>query len=145
MERNMTEGCDQMLGTSDKETSVSDTVFHSALIREAFPKERYGGAKSAIFAAFRYIAPKVTKQFTERRARAIWEGTARRIDAEESAVIRRAQLEEARREQQELRDRLLRLDAALAVADEEFHGETRAFLREQMGRVRGVANRAGTD
>ena len=133
-----------MLGTSDKETSVSDTVFHSALIREAFPKERYGGAKSAIFAAFRYIAPKVTKQFTERRARAIWEGTARRIDAEESAVIRRAQLEEARREQQELRDRLLRLDAALAVADEEFHGETRACLRAQMVGVRGVANRTGT-
>ena len=134
-----------MLGLSDKDKSVSDTAYHSGLIREAFPKERHGGAKASIYAAYRYIAPKVAKQFTERRARAIWEGTARRIDAEESAVIRRAQIEEARREQQELRERLVRLDAALAVADEEFHGETRAFLREQMGSFRGVADRTGTE
>lgn len=129
-----------MLGTRDKESVVSDTVYHSSLIREAFPKEKHGGAKSAIYAAYRYIAPKVAKKFTERRARAIWEGTARRIDAEEAAVLRRAQIEEARREQMELRERLVRLDAALAVADAEFHGETCAFLREQMGGLRGVAD-----
>ena len=134
-----------MLGTSDKDKSVSDTAFHSDLIREAFPKDRYGGAKAAIYAAYRYIAPKVAKQFTERRARAIWEGTARRIDAEESTVLRRAQIEEARREQEDLRQRLLRLDAALAVADAEFHGETCAFLREQVGGLRGVADRAGPE
>ncbi len=134
-----------MLSTSDKESGVSDTVFHSGVIREAFPRERYGGAKSAIYAAYRYIAPKVTKQFTERRARAIWEGTARRIDAEEAAVLRRAQIEEAKREQQELRERLVRLDAALAVVDEEFHGETRTFLRSQVGGFRGMDHRTGTE
>lgn len=130
-----------MLGQYDKDKSVSDTAFHSDLIREAFPRNRYGGAKPAIYAAFRYIAPKVQKAFTERRARAIWEGTAKRIDAEESAALKRAQIEEHRREQQELRDRLVRLDAALAVADEEFHGETRAALQSQIGGLRGLDSR----
>lgn len=133
-----------MLGQSDKDTSVSDTAFHSDLIKEAFPRTRYGGAKPAIYAAYRYIAPKVTKAFTERRARSIWEGTARRIDAEEAAALRRAQIEEAKREQAELRARLLRLDAALAVADAEFHRETRAAMRAQMG-VAGGMDRTGTE
>jgi hypothetical protein len=130
-----------MLGQFDKDKSVSDTAFHSDLLREAFPRQRYGGAKAAIYAAYRYIAPKVTKPFTERRARAIWEGTARRIDAEESTVIKRAAIEEQRREQQELRDRLVRLDAALAVVDEAFHCEARAALQSQMGGLRGMDNR----
>ena len=123
-----------MLGKSDKDKSVSDTAYLSNLMREAFPRTRYGGAKTAIYAAYRYIAPKVKKDFTERRARSIWEGTARRIDAEEADVLKRAQIEEARREQRELRERLARLDTALAVADEDFHCEARAALREQMGR-----------
>lgn len=127
-----------MLSKSTKDLSVSDTAYHSDLIREAFPRNRYGGAKSAIYAAYRYISPKVTKKFTERRARAIWEGTARRIDAEEADVLKRAQIEEARREQRELRERLARLDTALAVADEDFHVETRAALQQQMGRLRGM-------
>lgn len=125
-----------MLGTSDKDSGVSDTTFHSELIREAFPKERHGGAKSAIYAAYRYIAPKVTKQFTERRARAIWEGSARRIDAEESAVLRRAQIEEHRREYQQLQTRLRSLETALAVADE-------AFFSPQMDAYREMADDVG--
>lgn len=127
-----------MLSVYDKGKSVSDALYHSELIREAFPRSRYGAAKAAIYAAYRYISPKVAKEFTERRARAIWEGTARRIDAEEAAVLRRAQIEEAQREQAELRARLARLDAALAVADQEFHRETCAALRQQMGGFRGV-------
>lgn len=134
----MAEGMDKMLGQSDKEKSVSDTAFYSDVMREAFPRHRYGGAKAAIYAAYRYIAPKVTKQFTERRARSIWEGTARRIDAEESAVLIKAQVEEARREQRELRERLARLDTALAMADEAFHSETIAALREQARGPRGM-------
>lgn len=127
-----------MLGQSDKDKSVSDTAFHSELMRDAFPRHRYGGVKAAIYAAYRYIAPKVTKEFTERRARSIWEGTARRIDAEESAVLKRAQIEEARREQRELRERLSRLDTALAVVDEAFHCQARAALQSQMGGLRRV-------
>lgn len=121
-----------MLGSRDKEPGMSDTDYHCWMIREAFPRQRYGGTKGAIYAAFRFIAPKVTKQFTERRARSIWEGTARRIDAEESAAIRLAKIEEARREQRELRERLSSLDAALAVLDEEFHGPAREAIRAQM-------------
>src|SRR5688572_17214193 len=136
MENTMQQRMDEMLGQSDKDKSVSDTAYHSDLIREAFPKTRHGGAKPAIFAAYRYIAPKVTKKFTERRARAIWEGTARRIDAEEANALRLAQIEEARREQYELRQRLARLDTALAMVDEEFHRETSAILRAQVGGLR---------
>lgn len=127
-----------MLGKCDKESGVSDTAYHSDLIREAFPKARYGGVKPAIYAAYRYIAPRVKKQFTERRARSIWEGSARRIDAEEATVLQRAAIEEAKREQRELRERLARLDTALAVADEAFHRETIAALREQAGGPRRV-------
>lgn len=127
-----------MLGQYDKDKAVSDTVYHSELIREAFPRSRYGGAKTAIFAAYRFIAPRVTKKFTERRARAIWEGTARRIDAEEASALKLAQIEEARREQQELRSRLASLDRALAVADAEFHREQIAALRQQVGGCRGM-------
>jgi hypothetical protein len=145
MSSTMEQSMDEKLSSRDKPMSVSDTAYHSDLLREAFPRHRHGGAKAAIYAAYRYIAPKVTKQFTERRARAIWEGTARRIDAEESTVIRRAQIEEHRREQQELRERLVRLDAALAVVDEAFHGETRAALQSQIGGLRGLDRRAGTE
>ena len=127
-----------MLGQSDKDKAVSDTAFYSGVMRGAFPRHRYGGAKPAIYAAFRFIAPKVTKKFTERRARAIWEGTARRIDAEESAVLRLAEIEEGRREQRELRERLARLDTALAMVDEAFHCEARAAMRSQVGGIRGM-------
>lgn len=138
MNATMTEDEDEMLGQSDKDKAVSDTAYYSGVMRGAFPRHRYGGAKPAIYAAFRFIAPKVTKKFTERRARAIWEGTARRIDAEESAVLRLAEIEEARREQRELRQRLARLDAALAVADQDFHCEARAAMQSQVGGLRNL-------
>lgn len=97
-----------MLSQQDKDVGMSDAVFYSAEFRDAFPARRYGGAKAAIWAGYRFIAPKVRKEFTERRARSIWEGTARRIDAEEAAIIRKAKIEEARREQRELRERPIR-------------------------------------
>lgn len=117
---------DKVLSEYDKRASMCDTAYHMNLMREAFPRERYGGAKSAIYAAFRYMSPKVHKPFTERRARSIWEGTAKRIDAEESAVLKKAALEGARREQAELRERLARLDASLAAYGEDQAGETLA-------------------
>lgn len=134
----MNQWSDKVLDRSPKSVSMSDTAFHSELIREAFPRQRYGGAKAAIYAAYRYMVPKVNKHFTERRARAIWEGTARRIDAEESAALRRARFEEAHREQRDLRARLARLDAALAVVDEAFDSQALAALQQQTGGPRGV-------
>jgi hypothetical protein len=121
---------DKVLSESDKDASMSDTTHHSNVIQAAFPRERHGGAKAAIWAAYNYIAPKVRKDFTERRARSIWEGTACRIDAEEAAILRKAEIEEARREQRELRERLARLDTALAAIDPDFHGPQMDAYRE---------------
>lgn len=106
-----------MLSESDKDSGMSDTAFYREEMRLAFPANRYGGAKSAIYAAYRFIKPKVRKDFTERRARAIWEGAARRIDAEEAEAIRLAKIEEMRRERNEIRGRLARLETALAGMD----------------------------
>jgi len=107
----------KVLSESNKDEGMSDTAFYREEMRLAFPAQRYGGAKSAIYAAYRYIKPKVTKEFTERRARAIWEGAARRIDAEEARALRLAKIEEMQREQKEIRGRLERLEAALARVD----------------------------
>lgn len=128
----MTKGTDKVLLDRDKDSVMSDATYYSGEFREAFPARRYGGAKAAIWAGYRYIAPKVNKQFTERRARAIWEGAARRIDAEEAAIIQKAKIEEARREYRELHERLSALDASLASIDEAFHGPTREAIRAQM-------------
>lgn len=118
---------------------MSDTAYYSGVMRGAYPvPRRYSTVKAALNEAVRFIAPKVSKEFSHRRARAIWEGKARRIDAEEADALRLAEIEESRREQRELRQRLARLDAALAVADEDFHSETRAAMQQQMGGLRGV-------
>lgn len=101
----------------DRNLGMSDTAYYRNELRAAFPRARYGGAKAAIYAAYRFMAPKVTKQFTERRARSIWEGTAARIDAEEARIIAIAKIEEARREHRELSERLSNLDAQLASLD----------------------------
>ena len=111
---------------------MSDTVFYQGVLRETFPTARHGSVKAALNAAHRFIAPRVSKHFTHRRARSIWEGTARRIDAEEADALKRAQIEEARREYRELTQRLASLEAALAVADE-------AFFGPQMDAYRGAA------
>lgn len=128
-----------MSSDKDKDLSMSDTLHYSGIMREAYPvPRRYSTVKGALNEAVRFIAPRVSKDFSHRRARAIWEGQARRIDAEEAAALRLAEIEEARREQIELRERLARLDTALAVADAEFHSEARSALQSQMGGPRRV-------
>lgn len=102
---------------SKKDAQMTDAVFAQGLIREAFPKELYGGYKAAVYAAYRYMSPRVSKRFTERRARAIWDGEARRIDMEEADVLRAALIEEARNETQRLRARLATLDEKIAAAE----------------------------
>jgi len=106
-----------VLSTSDKNSSMSDTAYAQELFMEAFPVQRHGSVKGAIFAAYRFMRPKLTKEFTPRRARALRDGKARRIDAEEMSALEQAKIEEARHEQRELRARLARLDAALAAFD----------------------------
>jgi hypothetical protein len=121
--RTMTERKAKVLSEKDKGQSMSDAAFYRDVMREAFPvPRRHMTVKEAVNAAVRFIAPKVRKEFGHRRARSIWEGTARRIDAEEAAALHRAQIEEDRREYRELKDRLASLEASFAVADEAFFG-----------------------
>ncbi|NTG86174.1 hypothetical protein G6L15_08445 [Agrobacterium rhizogenes] len=94
---------------------MSDAFYAQNLLREAFPERRYGSVKGAIFAAYRFVSPKVSKDLTQRRIRAIRDGTARRIDAEEMEALKAAIIEEAHREQQELRARLAALDKKVAA------------------------------
>lgn len=127
---------------SSRDKAMSDTVYAQSLFREAFPLSRYGKAAAAICEAYRVlkplVEPHIEREFTVRRARSLHEGSARRIDGAEIDALKLAQIEEAKREQKELRARLARLDEALAMADEDFHRETRTALREQMGGFRGV-------
>jgi len=123
---------------SNKDKAMSDVFYAKTLFEEAFPLRRYGSVKAMIFEAQKFIGRRVHKDFTARRARSIWEETARRIDGEEIDALRAAVIEETFREQRELRARLGALDAMLAHIDEDFHGETLAAIREQargMGRV----------
>ena len=111
-----------MLSNSDKDSSkrakvMSDAFYAQNLLKEAFPESRYGSVKGAIFAAYRFVSPKVTKEVTPRRIRSIRDGTARRIDAEEMEALKAAIIEEAHREQQELRARLAALDKKVAAFD----------------------------
>lgn len=114
---------------------MTDTVSAQSLFNEAFPVGRYGSVKAALYAGYRFLAPRLQKDFTLRRARAIREGQAKRIDAEEMAALKVAQIEEARNEQRELKARLARLDAALALLDE---ATISGSLAAQSQRVRGM-------
>lgn len=132
-----------MLSKQDKGLGMSDTTYFQGMARETWPRERFGSVKASLNAMHRFISPRVRKEFTHRRARSIWEGAAKRIDAEEAAAFREAQIEEARREYRELQDRIARLAAALAVADEEFHGPQMDAHRSASSPVGGI-HRAGT-
>ncbi len=109
-----------MSAISDKKKSnrakvMSDAFYAQNLLREAFPERRYGSVKGAIYAAYRFVSPKVSKELTPRRIRSIRDGTARRIDAEEMEALKAAIIEEAHREQQELRAHLAALDKKVAA------------------------------
>lgn len=149
----MAEGCDKVLENDPKKLSsrdkaMSDTAYAQSLFREAFPLSRYGKAAAAIIEAYRIlkplVEPHIDREFTVRRVRSLHEGSARRVDGAELDALKLAQIEEARREQKELRERLARLDEALALADEDFHGPSRAALRGQMGSLRRM-DRTGTE
>lgn len=102
---------------SKREKEMTDAVLAQGMIREAFPRDLYGGYKAAVYAAYRFMSPRVTKQFTLRRASAIWNGEARRIDMEEAAALREALIEEAKNETARLRARLASLDEKIAAFD----------------------------
>jgi hypothetical protein len=109
---------------------MNDVLETHELFTQAFPERRFGSIKEMLNEAVKFIAPKVEKEFTHRRARAIWEKKARRIDGEEKDALRLAVIEEDRREQRELRARLAALDERLSTVDQEFHSPALAAYRE---------------
>lgn len=123
MSMNIAKGTDKVLSKRDKSASMSDTYlsendksFSRKAIKEAFPKERYGSVIAAQVAAYHFLLrQKLEKRITMRRVRALWEGHALRIDGEEKDALRRAKIEEAKREHNELRQRLSELDRELAL------------------------------
>lgn len=117
---------------------MSDVAETNLLFQEAFPLQRYGSVKAMINAAVSFVSPRVEKPFTHRRARSIWESTARRIDGEEKDAIRQAIIEQDRHEQKQIRARLAVLDARLASVDQEQASREVAAHRAQasgLGRV----------
>lgn len=129
---------DTRLSKCDKpkrKKAMSDVAYAQGLFREAFPERRYGSVKSLLLEAQRFISRHVQKDFTHRRARSIWEGSARRIDSEEMDALRVAVLEESKREQRELRARLAALDAKLADADAHLARTSLAADRRQASRL----------
>lgn len=112
---------------------MSDTAFMKENLPDVYDPKRYGSVKAAQIAAYDFMKRRVSKELKLRRIRQLWEGKAARVDGEEKDALREAQIEEARRERNELRARLDRLDAALAMVDEEFHGPTLEALRASQG------------
>lgn len=131
-----------MLGHHDKEQGTRSTnvsknrkkvmnavIEAQSTFREAWPLKRYGKLDNVFYQAVRFIAPRVTKEFTPRRARSIYEGTARRIDSEEMDALRAALIEESLREQRELRARLAALDEKISAFDARIASEALAERR----------------
>lgn len=128
-----------MLSKSDKSRSMSDTAFVQDALKDVYTVERFGSVKAAQTEAYDFLRRHVRqKPLTFRRVRSFFEGKAKIIRGEEKDAVRIAQIEEARNEQRQLRERLARLDRVLSVVDEEFHSETLAALRQQAGGPRRV-------
>lgn len=111
---------DKNLSFNDKsrDEAMSDTEYAQDLIKDAFPRWRFGKVDACIFEATEYVSKRVKKRVTPRRMRSIWEGTARRIDAEERDALEQAKLEGLRYAQTRLRTRLAEIDEALAAFDQ---------------------------
>jgi hypothetical protein len=78
-----------------------DGVQAQSLMKYAFPVSKHGNAGASIWAAYRGL-----KLRTLRRARAIWNGEARRIDSWEMEALREAELKQARLEYVRARNRI---------------------------------------
>lgn len=120
---------------SKRDKKMTDVFYAQSLLREAFPRSRYGKVDAVFYEARKFINKRVNKEVTLRRIRTIWEGTARRIDSEEMEALKAALIEEERREQKELRARLAALDAKIANFDAATSRKAVAPDREHSGRV----------
>lgn len=115
-----------MLSFNDKDSAkkdkeMSDVAYARELFGQAFPEQRHGSVKAALYAAYRFmkprVEPRIDREFTMRRVRSLHEGKCRRVDGAELEAIKAAMIEEARNEQKALRARLSTLDAVLATVE----------------------------
>ena len=95
---------------------MSDVSEARKLIHEAFPIDRYGTAQAAIWAAYRKL-----KFRTERRVRAIWNGEARRIEANEMRELENAALGQARRNFIDAKNRIAVLREEINARHTHYH------------------------
>lgn len=113
---------------------MSAAIEAKGLMRQAWPMARYGKLESVFYEAVKFMRPRVeSKDFTYRRARSIWEGTARRVDSDEMDALRAAKFEESKIEQQQLRARLASLDEAIAAFEEAINRQEMARQGKEVG------------
>lgn len=117
---------------------MSDVVFAAELIRRVEPR-RHMSVKEWIGVTARRLG------WPYSRTKAVWYEDARRIDASEMDAIKAAIVaRETRKLSHDYKaqlDRIARLQAALAVVDEEFHGDQIAGMEQQLHR-RGDVDRS---
>lgn len=119
-------------------SEMSDVAYAADLIRQIEPR-RNMSVKEWIVVTARRLG------WSYSRAKAVWYGDARRIDAREMDALRAAvRARETRSLAHDYRsqvDRIARLKAALAVVDEEFHREQILGMERSLG-GRGDVDRA---
>lgn len=98
-----------------KGEAMSDVTLASELIREAYPPSRYGNAKAAIWAAYRGLKLRST-----RRARALYNGEAKRVDAHEMDALRRAAVKELEHARTHALERIAEIERM--ATDQGHHG-----------------------
>lgn len=110
-------------GQEQGSEAMSDVTLANDLIREAYPTARYGNAKAAIWAAYRGLSLR-----SIRRARALYNGEAKRVDAHEMDALRRAAIEELARERNRALEKIRSLEAMAARSGD--HGASTAIRGE---------------
>lgn len=125
---------------------MTDVHMAAGIMHDAFPVgpgRNVGTAIGEIFEALKAherglpieVLRKRTRQWTERRVRALWKHEARRVDHYEIQDLTAVAVEEARRERQHLKARQERLAALIASVDA---GEFGPSEGEEGGSVRRV-------
>lgn len=100
----------------EKVTKGGNVTEAQTLIRELYPVSVHGGAKGSIWVAYRELKLK-----SLRRARAIWNGEARRIDGWELDALRERK---ARQQAHALRQQFISTTEYLRQTDADFHQPT---------------------
>ena len=125
----------KVLHNSPKDSEMSDVAMPDAVLARNIIVDTFTGTRSRVIAAAyeavktveRKLPPSVLarrpRAWTERRVRSIVDAEATRIDHYEIDDLRKAAIDEARKELQRSRERAARMAAYLAATDQDFHGD----------------------